>query len=65
MTEGMDGTALSSGQREFADRMDCWTMTRCVDRAVCFYRVIAHETVRWIVDVDGSVLDWAIFHSGA
>lgn len=55
---------LSSGQQEFADRMECGTVTRCVDQSVCFYRVIAHETIRWIVDVDGAVLDWAVFHSG-
>lgn len=35
-----------------------------VNQAVCFYRVAAHETIRWIVDVNGSVLDWSIFHIG-
>jgi hypothetical protein len=37
---------------------------RCVDQSVCFYRVIAHETIRWIVDADGAVLDWTVFHVG-
>lgn len=64
MSKGKDGQVLSSGQQEFADRMECGTVTRCVDQSVCFYRVIAHETIRWIVDVDGAVLDWTVFHSG-
>lgn len=63
MNTGTDIQALSRGQREFADRMDCGTVMRCVDHSVCFYRVIAHETIRWIVDDDGSVLDWAVFHN--
>lgn len=64
MSKGKDGQGLSTGQQEFAERMDCGTVMRCVDQSVCFYRVIAHETIRWIVDVDGAVLDWAVFHSG-
>lgn len=64
MTNGMDGSGLSSGQIEFAERMGCGAVMRCVGESVCFYRVIAHETIRWIVDIDGSVLDWAVFHSG-
>lgn len=65
MMYGIDGEGLSTGQREFAERMGCRTATRCVDHSVCLYRVIAHETIRWIVSVDGAVLDWAIFHSCA
>jgi hypothetical protein len=44
--------------------MDCGKFVRCVGEAVCFYRVVAYETIRWIVAVDGSVLDWSVFHSG-
>ena len=60
---GTDGHALSRGQQEFAERMDCGMVMRGVDQSVCLYRVVAHETIRWIVDIDGAVLDWAIFHS--
>jgi hypothetical protein len=63
MSEGTDHMGLSRRQQEFADRMDCRTATRCIDQSVCFYRVIAHETVRWIIAIDGSVLDWTVFHS--
>ncbi len=65
MSTGADRLRLSRRQQEFADRVDCRIVTRCVDQAVCFYRVISHETIRWIVDVDGAVLDWTVFHSGA
>lgn len=58
-----DNPELSDGQRRFAKRMDCRTAMPGVDRAVCFYRVIATRTVRWIVAVDGRVLDWAVFHT--
>jgi hypothetical protein len=64
MSEGTDRLGLSRRQQEFADRMDCRLLTRCVGQSVCFYRVIAQETVRWIVAIDGSVLDWTVFHSG-
>ncbi|HET9093482.1 MAG TPA: hypothetical protein VFN36_00235, partial [Solirubrobacteraceae bacterium] len=63
MAELLDFRGLSTRQREFADRMGCRLVTRCADGAVCLYRVIAHETVRWIVDADGSVVDWAVFRS--
>lgn len=43
--------------------MDCKLMTRCVNQSVCVYRVVAHVTVRWIVDINGRVLDWNVFHS--
>jgi hypothetical protein len=65
MTESATGAGLTRRQQEFAERMDCRLVTPCPDRSVCFYRVIAHETVRWIVDVDGSVLDWTVFHAGS
>jgi hypothetical protein len=64
MTEGTDRVGLSHRQEEFAERMDCGKVMRCVGEAVCFYREVAHETIRWIVAVDGSVLDWSVFHSG-
>lgn len=64
MSDVADGLRLSRGQQEFADRMDCGMVMRCVAESVCFYRVIAQETIRWIVDADGSVLDWTVFHSG-
>jgi hypothetical protein len=64
MTTGTDSLRLSPGQQEFAERMDCGQVMRGTDQAVCFYRVVAHETIRWIVDVNGSVLDWSIFRSG-
>ena len=64
MTEGTDRVGLSDRQREFAERMDCRMAMRCVDESVCFYRVVAHETIRWIVDVHGSVLDWSVFNKG-
>jgi hypothetical protein len=60
----MDGQGPSRGQLEFAERMDCGMVMRCVGQAVCLYRVISHETIRWIVDSDGTVLDWAVFHAG-
>jgi hypothetical protein len=63
MREGTDRLRLSRRQQEFADRMDCKMVTRCVNQSVCFYRVIAHVTVRWIVDINGRVLDWNVFHS--
>lgn len=63
MSDGAHALGLSQGQREFAERMECRMAMRCVDQAVCFYRVIAHETIRWIVDIDGAVLDWTVFHS--
>jgi hypothetical protein len=63
MSEGALGLRLSHRQQEFADRMDCRTAMRCVDQSVCLYRVVAQETIRWIVDIDGAVLDWAVFHS--
>lgn len=44
--------------------MDCRQVMRGIDEAVCFYRVVAHETIRWIVDINGSVLDWSVFRSG-
>ena len=64
MTSGMDAKGLSRGQQEFAERMDCGTVMRGADESVCMYRVIAHETIRWIVDTDGAVLDRAVVHSG-
>jgi hypothetical protein len=64
MTEGTDRLGLSHRQKEFAERMDCRMAMRCVDESVCFYRVVAHETIRWIVDTNGSVLDWSVFRSG-
>lgn len=64
MSNGTEAQSLSRGQQEFAERMDCGTVVPCVDETVCLYRVISHETIRWIVDVDGAVLDWAVFHSG-
>jgi hypothetical protein len=64
MTEGTDRLGLSHRQKEFAERMDCRTGMRCVDESVCFYRVVAHETIRWIVDINGGVLDWSVFHTG-
>jgi hypothetical protein len=63
MNEGTNRLGLSCRQQEFADRMDCRTVTYCVDQSVCFYRVIAHQTIRWIIAIDGSVLDWTVFHS--
>ena len=63
MSEATEGLGLSRKQQEFAERMDCRAVMRCVDQAVCFYRVVAHETIRWIVDADGSVLDWSVFHT--
>lgn len=65
MTGILDFHDLSSRQREFAARMDCRLVTRCANDSVCLYRVLDHETVRWIVDTDGSVLDWTVFHSSA
>jgi hypothetical protein len=66
MNEGTDRLGLSNPQQEFAERMDCGgKVMRCVGEAVCFYREVAHETIRWIVAVDGSVLDWSVFHSGS
>jgi hypothetical protein len=64
MNEGTDRLGLSHRQQEFAERMDCGKFVRCVGEAVCFYRVVAYETIRWIVATDGSVLDWSVFHSG-
>jgi hypothetical protein len=64
MTEGTERLRLTRRQLEFAERMDCRVATRCVDESVCFYRVVAQETIRWIVDVNGSVLDWTVFHNG-
>jgi len=63
MTEGTDRLGLSHSQKEFAERMDCRSATRCVDESVCLYRVVANETIRWIVDINGSVLDWSVFHT--
>jgi hypothetical protein len=65
MSDRTGGLVLSYRQQEFAERMQCLQSTRCGDHAVCFYRVIAQETIRWIVDADGAVLDWAVFHSHA
>jgi hypothetical protein len=63
MREGTDRLTLSRRQAEFGDRMDCKLVARCVNQSVCFYRVLAHVTVRWIVDINGRVLDWNVFHS--
>jgi hypothetical protein len=63
MSESTDRLGLSRRQQEFADRMDCEIVTRCVNQSVCLYRVIARETIRWIVDIDGRVLDWNVFHT--
>lgn len=64
MSNGTDCPGLSSRQRDFADRMDCGMAVPCVDESVCFYRVIAESTIRWIVDADGSIIDRTVFHSG-
>lgn len=66
-THGMsvtaNGSELSLRQQEFAERMDCAFAVPCGDQSVCLYRVVEHDTIRWIVAVDGSVLDWTVFHS--
>lgn len=63
MTE-TPGLELTREQLEFAERMGCGTAALGVDRSVCLYRVVEHETIRWIVDADGSLLDWTVFHAG-
>jgi hypothetical protein len=65
MSDRADSRRLSRRQQEFADRMDCRQSTDCGDHAVCLYRVIAQETIRWIVSDQGAVLDWAVFHSSS
>ncbi len=55
---------LTRGQREFAEHMRCEPTVRCGDSAVGFYRVLEDETVRWIVDASGAVLDWTVFSGG-
>jgi hypothetical protein len=56
---------LSPGQREFAERMQCSPRLVCVGQAVCFYRTVGLETIRWIVGRNGHVLDWTVFRIGA
>ncbi len=65
MAANREPNGLSHRQWEFADRMDCRLVTPCANGSVCVYRVLPDETIRWIIGTDGSVLDWAIFHTSA
>lgn len=38
-----------------------WRILR--EGCACFYRVLAHRTIRWIVDADGTVLETAEFQT--
>lgn len=54
---------LSRRQLEFAERVHCSTAIAGVNQAACLYRELQHETIRWIVDPDGCVLDWTVFRT--
>lgn len=53
--------ALSPLQRRFAAEAQATVGPHCVGDAVCMYREIPNATIRWIVDVDGNVLDLSTF----
>jgi len=59
---------LSAAQRSFAERQRCeHEALRTSDDAVCLYREVPHATIRWIVDLQGSVRDHIVLRreSGA
>ena len=65
MVQPSSGTRLSASQRAFAERLKCSPQVVQVGQAVCFYRVLGPQTIRWIVDRNGEVLDQTVFHAGA
>lgn len=62
----MNNHTLTADQRRFAEQHHATAATYCADnRAICLYGHQPHQTIRWIVDNHGHLLETTAFSRAA
>jgi len=57
-----EGAVMTEAQRRFAAEVHATIgSSSCDGDAVCLYRELSQATIRWIIDVEGNVLDLVTF----
>lgn len=66
MNQIPDGITLTAKQQQFAEQHRATARGFCTDsHAVCLYRDQPHQTIRWILDGHGHLLETAAFTRAA